>query len=114
MLAINASFLYARQDHLDRDPRPLGPESGFVISFVDKRTSGTDCISAKDAFILLACDGTRLSTFSVNETNARSARALWSCRPRRSGRTRRSRLAFFALFSFHGGLVFTAGRKSHC
>jgi hypothetical protein len=108
MVDHRCSFLYAREDHLDRGSWSLWPEIRFVIGFVHERTSGADRVSIEDAFIVLASDSAGLTTFSIDETNDRAARTRWPCGAGRTRRTGWSLLPFFPTFAFRGHLTLPA------
>ena len=75
----------------DGDALSLRPKCRPTLVLEDEGASRVDGVSREDSFVGLACDRARLTAFTIDEANDRSA---WSCRPRRPGRAGRPLIAF--------------------
>src|SRR5215831_16178646 len=100
--------LLGRASHHDFDGNALAlrPKRRPTFVLEDEGASWIDGVSAEDSFVRLACDRARLTAFTIDEANDRSA---WSCRPRRPGRAGRPLIALLALGA--GDLLVFASRE---
>src|SRR5262245_59033524 len=96
----------ASNHDFDGHPLPLRAKRRPTFVLEDEGAARVDGVCREDSLVGLACDRAGLATFSVDETNDRSA---WSDRPGRPGRAGRPLLALFALRA--GDLLLFTSRK---